>query len=100
RGGGREDLRVIDGAVLFQAPGRACALVCICVDATAAPVGVGRAERLWDIAKVLAGGLMPQVEERTGREMVPERGRDPFRDVRVVIGEGILIIVVEVRRLR
>ena len=35
--------------------------------------------------------------------MLPDlirRGRDPFRDVRVVIGEGILIIVVEVRRLR
>ena len=43
---------------------------------------------------------MAKIEEGAGREVTPERGRGPLRDVWVVIRERVLIVVVEFRRLR
>ena len=96
----REEFRMIDGDILLHPPGRERALVFFCVDAADSPVGVRRAQGVRDIAEVFAGGLMAEVEERAGREMASERGRGLLRDVWVVIGERVLIVVVEFRRLR
>src|SRR5438128_2507659 len=96
----REELRMIGGDVLFHPPGRARAGVSVCADSADSPVGIGRAQGVRDIAEVFAGGLMAEVEERAGREMASERGRGPLRGVGVVIGEWVLIVVVELRGLR
>src|ERR1700740_961175 len=53
-----------------------------------------------EIAEVLAGGLTAKVEDGAGCEMAPEGRGDPFRHLWVVVGEGVLIVVVELRRLR
>src|SRR5438094_931802 len=96
----REELRMIGGDVLRHPPRRERALVFVCVDATHSPVGIGRAQGVREIAEVFACGLMAEAEDRAGREMASERGRDSLRDLRIVIGERVLIVVVEFRRLR
>src|SRR5207245_10540030 len=83
--------RLLDGDVLLHPSRRARARVFVCVDATHSPVGIGRAQSVREIAEVFARGLMAEAEDRAGREMASERGRDSLRDLRIVIGERVLI---------